>query len=308
VRLREQAANQESAPSAHPPATEFLPPLEPAEVFRALDPPAEIAELGDRARAEPGVVYRHQVERAIDAFVLAGQRESAYREKLDRLTRHADPRLRVHALLAYSSLPPGEIPGEELLRRAEDTAEPIEVREAAFLSHSFVDHPAVYVRLLEVAFEPEHDLRRIAASRLVDLDVGFALGRIAAFLEEHPALDDGVLRAGKARIEERVAARAAGAPSPGIPRVVPILLESAAWARASGSPLADELADWTVAQLAAEPSTCAKLLDWRYQPSVADPEDRALLEREVGRLVERILGNAAPLPPAPPDPATRPRG
>src|SRR5262249_33542804 len=45
-----------------------LPPLQPAEVFRHLDAPAELAVFGDRKKAEPGKVYVHQVLRAIQGL------------------------------------------------------------------------------------------------------------------------------------------------------------------------------------------------------------------------------------------------
>ncbi len=225
----------------------FLPPLDPEQVFAQLDAPAELAEFGDRLRAEPGKVYLHQVLRAIDGVIVAEQRGSDALVRLGRLTRHPDARVRRAALRAFSRLPGELVPHRDFIAVMNDTEASAADRETALLAASQSTHPEVYLLLLRIAGDPAHPAWKAAVSRLGDRGDPFTLERLeaiqarkdlapeaASFLDEEIGVVRDAVVAWHGRLDER------------LPYEAYRMLQRAAWAEVHEDPHAAALAAWTL--------------------------------------------------------------
>jgi hypothetical protein len=272
-----------------------LPPLEPAEVFRHLDAPKDLAQFGDRNKAEPGKVYVHQVQRAIKGFLQSGKYREPWLGKMLKLTRHPQPQVRQAAYLAFTqlehALDPKNNPIEEFRRVMDDPKETPAIREGALMAFSYLRHPQVFVRLHELALEPANPVWRAAVSRLDSVGNEFTLKHLG--------------RVGKAKLSDKDAAvleetrkqlqRWADDPNRG-PRLnawsAVALLEYAAWAEAAKSPLAKTLGVWTLGYvvLHAGPTVVERLeqVQKEYQPEFVVPDAPAFTQR-VRRLAGDVL-------------------
>ncbi len=272
----------------------LLPPLDAAFVFRHMDAPKDLAELGPRLKAEPGKVYLHQVQRAIKALATSNRYEQPWVGQLRLLTRHRHPEVRQSAYLAYTHVAPALEARphvlEEFLEVVDSAGEPAALREAALLALSYFGHPSVFVKLLRIAAQPEHPAWRAALSRLGDLGHDFTLvqlDRLAA--DKLPPQDQRLLesiRAGLTRLaQERT--REAWAP------LARSWLEYAAWAEQSGDPLKQTLGPWTVKAFAAHGDSrlTAELhnLAVTYTPSFPIPGGEEEFRQRVRGLARAIL-------------------
>jgi hypothetical protein len=226
----------------------MLPPLQPGAVFRLLDAPRDLAEFGDRQRIEPGKVYVHQVLRTIKAFVQSGRYREPWVGKVLLLTRHPHPEVRQAALLAFTQfgggLDPKDCPIGDFREVMEDAKETLAVREAALLAFSSLSHPQVYVRLHELALETAHPLWRGAVSRVNDVGNEFSLDHLNRLDKDKLAAKDAeVLVKSRTSLQrwaddpQRTRTISQG--------VVETLLERAAWAAHTKSPVAKTLTVWT---------------------------------------------------------------
>jgi hypothetical protein len=229
-----------------------LPPLQPGDAFRYLDAPPELAEFGDRLRGERGKVYVHQVLRAIHGFVQSGRFREPWLGKVLKLTRHPHLQVRQAALLAHVDLAgyldPKDSPVDEFRKVLDDAKEPAVIREAAVMAFSSFGHPQVAVRLHELARESTHPGWRAAISRLNDLGDEFTLQHLSQIDKSRLAATDAEV------LEKSRTALKRWAEDPQRNRTlsesaVARLLERAAWAEQTKSPLAKALTAWTKAFL-----------------------------------------------------------
>ncbi|MGE3167145.1 MAG: hypothetical protein AB7O52_19740 [Planctomycetota bacterium] len=259
-------------------AGDFLGPYGPDHLLGLLDVPETFVDYAG-PRAEPGVVYRHQIERAIDTMVLTATHEPNWLAKLHAITQHKDRALRVHAMLAMTHLQPALIPYKDFLAVAEQAEEPLSTREAAFLAYSYGDHPSIYLRLLASAFRSEDPLRAVALSRLGDLDEGFCLARMDAAIAAAGDGEDALLES----VRTRLAGRLADPSWEHSSRLRERLLERSAWARITHSPVAAELTAWTLTTVrrVTKSQRVPNEFQATYSSRVEDPLERAALEKEV---------------------------
>ncbi|MBK8099084.1 MAG: hypothetical protein IPK26_18405 [Planctomycetes bacterium] len=159
---------------AHAPgdASGWLPPLDGQElIVQFLDVGPTLQEFGDRQRAEPGVRYVHQIERALRAVRIWNEVDRGHVHKILALTRRPEPGIRTAAFDALMHLAPPLIPWRALLAVA--TAEgDQESRRLALMAASSSRQPQVVLALFDLAFEPEHPAQATAVAglqRLYDL-------------------------------------------------------------------------------------------------------------------------------------------
>ncbi len=165
--LRDKLREQKIAPAA---TTSQLPPLEPLPfLVPQLDPPALLAEFGDRRRAEPGVRYLHQVQRALGAVIVHGEADDLIVRKVMSLTRHQHPDLRRSAFATLGRLPGGVVPYAELLEVVDDAQADDEQRRRAAMALSFSAHPLAFFRVDALAREWDHPANAIAINRLAEI-------------------------------------------------------------------------------------------------------------------------------------------
>jgi hypothetical protein len=228
-----------------------LPPLEPINVFRHLDAPTELTVFGARLRAEPGVVYVHQVLRAIHGFEQSGKFRQPWIGKVRRLTVNPHPEVRQAALLAFThfgdALDAADSPSNEFRRMMDDPKEPAAIREAALMAFSYCRHPQVFVRLHSLLDEPGHPAWAAAVSRLNDFGNEFTLEQFdriakAKIPAQHAESFDRYHQALRQWAENPQRNRDLSE------RAVQKWLERAAWAEQTKSPLAKTLTPWTKAQ------------------------------------------------------------
>ncbi len=146
-----------------------LPPRRAEDLLAAMQPTKPLQEFGDRLRAEPGVIYVHQVERAIQGMITGFLFDEPWLGRLRVLIEHQHPRIRRAAFLGYTSLPARQIPLDACRTALFDTREEPLVREAALLALSYSDYPGSYFTLHDIAIEPDHPAWRAAVSRLGDI-------------------------------------------------------------------------------------------------------------------------------------------
>lgn len=224
-------------------AGKYLPPWDPEVLLAPLVAPPDLAELGDRRKAEPGKRYVHQVVRAIDVLAESALHGEPWAGRLAALVGHPHSGVRRAACLAYGSRPPDEVPLAALEVRASDEAETPAVRAAAVLGLSYAESPAAYGVLLGVATTPAHPAWRAAVSRLGDLDDGFALEVWKGLDVAAAGADAKAFLAAQAdRIRARVAATDGAALAS---RVVP-MLERAASMDLSCGPFEGTFVSWSL--------------------------------------------------------------
>jgi hypothetical protein len=163
-----------------PPAdsSALLPPLQPVDVFKFLTPASNVIPFGDRLQAQPGDVYVHQVLRAISGVVVSGRSDKEFLAAVRQLTRHDNLQIRQSALMSFSWLAKrydGMERFEDLVALVDNPAEPDLLREAALMGYSYHWHPAVLLKLHDVAREPSHPAWRAAVSRLGDIGQSFSV-------------------------------------------------------------------------------------------------------------------------------------
>lgn len=158
-------------------SSRYLPPLQSENVFRLLGYSEDLVEFGDRTQAEEGVVYRHQMIRAINAIPVSGRREARLLKAVRELTWHKDVDIRIAALLAHTYLLPkslGTEQFEDFVTMADDKTEPQKIREAALMTFSYHNHPSVILKLHQVAADPLHGAWNSAVSRIGDIGLSWS--------------------------------------------------------------------------------------------------------------------------------------
>lgn len=250
----------------------LLPPLAAEAVLAHLDPPAELRDFGTAKRAEPGATYIHQVERAMHALVIGNIRDKRWLDKLYRLARHSNERIRCAALLTYSHLESAHIPFRELESIARDDMEPPNARRAAFLAYSYHEHPEVGLRLHRTAQLIASPLWSVAVSRLADVGDEFSLQMLARI--DAQALD-AEFRAGfQADVDRLRSFVQAAQPQ----RSATERMAQIAWAELNEDPLAEPLKAWLV------PFVRERREQFRVNLVfiAGEPPDRLLADRGLG--------------------------
>ena len=261
----------------------LLPPLRLEAVLAHLDAPPEVEEFGDRVTAEPGRVYVHQVERAIDGMIAAGRLEEPWLGKHLALTRHPHPSVRQSAFLAMTRYPPDRIPLVAVIEAARDPAEDPRAREAAVLAFSYGLHPRAEIALLAVALDRAHPGWKAAVGRLGDRGDGYVLERLGE-LTPLSVGEGEILRGATERILER---ERAVDPARFANLLIP-MLERAAWAEFEGDPTAPTLLAWTVAEIrAASGAPPVRAVLGRLAEAYS-PRPEVFEGEEIGRLRERV--------------------
>ena len=273
-----------------------LPPLKASDVFKFLTAPAELAEFGNRLRAEPGKVYVHQVLRAIDGVIVSGLYEDPWIGKLHTLTQHSNPKVRQAAYLTMTyvarHLDLKKYSLKHFEKVIDDPKETPKIREAALMAFSFFDHPRVYVKLHNIARDTGHPSWKAAVSRLGDFGSGFTL----IYLQQ---LSDAPLSASDAKlwtsiesnirtIAERRAAKVRFKTDNEIRR----MLERTAWADLTRGSMYEDLARWTIKNLAEYPnknvSRTLEKIQVKYAPKFENKVGNGTMQERVRALAELI--------------------
>lgn len=224
-------------------ASGFLPPLNPEKVFANLDPALEVTDFGNRLTAEDGVIYKHQVIRAINAVPVSGRRNKALLDRLRSMTRHDDTSIRRSAFLAHTYTLPkssGKEKFDDFLAAVENEEEHFTVRQAALMAYSYHKHPSVFLKLHDVASNTEHAAWEAAVSRLGDLGWNISIEILEPLMQ--PNLSEsqqGILRDTLSRLRKR-AAKSKGVSSWEMSQRI----RMAVFANQSGHPLTDRLTGW----------------------------------------------------------------
>ncbi len=275
--------------------SKLAPPLKPAEVFRHLDPPAEVSEFGILTRAAAGKVYVEQVLRAMDGVLGAGAYEEPWLGKFLTLTRHRNERIRQAAYLTFTYTAGDwdvkRLPLAEFTKVMDDAAQSAKVREAALLGYSyFAYHPQVFLKLHHLSLSPKHPAWRAAVSRLRDVGSPFTLVHLAQLDENKLAEKDRQLlvsvRAGISEWQKNQKAD-------DWKYSVRSWVERAAWAQLKNDPLVMPLTTWTVKELVRLPSLLIdeelRALLREYQPNLGlSAEDGGALQTRVQALARDI--------------------
>ena len=156
----------------------LLPPLKAADVFQHLDPEISVESFGDSRKAQEGVVYEHQVIRAINGVTVNSLGDEKLIQKVRAMTQHGNVNIRHAALLAMTYFIPKTSPLdklEDLQAFVQDTRQPAKVREAALMAISYHKHPSVLLQLHKIAMDPNHVCWGAAVSRIGDLAQPFSV-------------------------------------------------------------------------------------------------------------------------------------
>jgi hypothetical protein len=247
-RARENAGAAGADAVAH-----LLPPLDAAGVLRHLDAPAELAELQEGERADPGRTYVSQVERAVRGFPLAGIRDGPLLAEFAALLYHVG---RFHALMI-------------------DPGQPRTVREAALLAFSYWGverapwHGLVVIELGAIARNPAHPAWRAAVSRLGDIGDGSVLAALEAAAPSLAPPESDFFQAERRRLQRRESnlRREQLTMSDAVNAV-----QRLAWAELAAPELVEGVRTWAVAVIAE-----AKGVD-RLQPGNFDYEGEWLVD------------------------------
>lgn len=284
-----------------------LPPLKPEEVLAHLDAPKELAEFGDRKKAQAGKVYRHQVLRAIDAFAASGRYFEPWIGKVMALTKHPDLKVRQAALLSvsyfYRKYDRKKYPLSQFVQVADDPDEPAAIRESAFLVYSYFGDPEVWLKLHTVALQTKHPGWRTAVSQLGNRGTSFTLDYLLGIDETELLKDDvkllTVTRHNLETMQKRfVEKNLMTLNSTSAQRYA---LERVAWAELTESPLAEGLKEWTIQAIAAGTNRSGleklKKLSQTYEPAVlkepGKPDEEGLkMLRRVRALAAEALSAA----------------
>ena len=158
-------------------SSRYAKPFNAEQRFRILSNTPQVVDFADRLTAEEGVVYEHQVLRAIKGVIISGRRTQKLRDQLTDLVDHSNSRIRIEALLAHSFLLPGtqEIRPIRLMEIVDDQKEPDAVRQAALLGVSYQRHPILTLKLHSVATDVTHPAWKAAVSRLGDIGKGYSI-------------------------------------------------------------------------------------------------------------------------------------
>ncbi|MBL9086449.1 MAG: hypothetical protein JNM10_04840 [Planctomycetia bacterium] len=207
---------QEPRPSLEDVAR-YAPPFDADVVLAALTPPAEVADLGAAPRAAPGVVYVHQVVRALEAWAMTNRRVEPWNGRVAALVGATSPAIAKAAALACAWLPRADVPVARLLALLDARDRPADVRAAALVGLSFSPAAEAYLRVCAVAADPAHVAWSAAVSRLGDVGDELALAVLAGLTLADEA--DVARDAARAAIAGRLAAEeapAAAARTPGL--------------------------------------------------------------------------------------------
>lgn len=239
-----------------------LPPLDGmAHLMRFLDVPAQLAEFGDRLRAERGVVYRHQVVRALQALPIWNELEPQHLAKVVALTRHPDAELRRQTYLAITALPPVLVPWQALWPATQQGA--ADERRLALLACSYSPHPRVWFELHRIATDAGAVTRDVACSRIGDVGDGYSLELLQRLLAPRPG--DEVLQRALQRLRTAIGRQPFDAETAKAP------LLRALWATATGAPEAADYGAWLEARCAAASPALRRALAERLPELAADP-------------------------------------
>lgn len=275
------------APIAAEDPGDLLPPLDPDEVLKHLVAAETLAEFGDRKRAEKGVVYRHQVLRAIQGLLNGRVFDPKRVDQLLALAAHGDAEIQRAALLAFTRFDPERIPFRRLLAMAERDGDLQEMREAALLAFSYSNHPKVFHELHDIALDTRNDLWEAAMSRLRDLGDDFTLQVLEPVRKE---LSDGRLLDIYKRLERDLQARDFDEEDAQYLNVLGILRQ-AAWREGEEDEFDRRLVEWTVALL----RKFVHVVDVKLERIIENPDSAHLApedpgyERRIVEIAKRVL-------------------
>ncbi len=159
-------------------SSDYLPPLQVANVFNHLPNAKEAVEYSKRQQTVNGVVYIHQVIREINGIVVSGRRDPELLKTVRELTKHSSNDIRQAAFLAHTYILPGTPATERLddfARVIDDSEESDMIRESALMGFSYHTHPSVLLKLHQVAADPQHAAWSAAVSRIGDIGIGFSV-------------------------------------------------------------------------------------------------------------------------------------
>lgn len=238
-------------------------------VFAALLEVRGVRAWGDEASALPGVLYEHQVLRALGGLRHARLPSAPWADRVLAWIDHPEVRIRRSARLALGEFATAERVRSALLRRAREGQQPSD-QEVALLAFSYAAHPEVDIVLHEIAADPSHGAWRAAVSRLGERGDAFTL---QYFGSRPPASLDAEQRAFWGEHWQAIVQRCAPPQEPAdlIARLQPCL-ERAAFADIHCHPLESALVPWTRQTLALwclEPEVAAAMrrLAERYVPA-----------------------------------------
>lgn len=268
-------------------AAALAPAHVPLVLLAGLTPPPDVEPFGERLRAEPGVTYVHQVERALAILAESGLQGQPWTSVHAALLTHPVREVRRAAALAAAKRPLERDLETALAARLEVADEHADVRSAALLALSNSPDPARRAQLLTIGANPRHPAFTAAVSRLADLDDGFAL-ELWKDLDATPAgaTAPAFLAGERKRLGERLAARDPDAAAESVAR----MLELAAHVDLLCSPLEDTLVPWTLAtilRLANTRPVRAALDELAKDPAApAKTSDKSLAESRAERVRE----------------------
>lgn len=275
-----------------------LPPLKASEVLMHLDAPADLAEFGDRKKAEAGKVYEHQVVRAIEGMVNSGHYEEPWISKVIALTNHKNAKVRQAAFLSvthfFVQMDATKYPLTSFEKVIDDPKESAAIREAAFTAYSYFSHPAVFAKLHSIGLDPAHPAWRMAISRLGDFSSEFTLTYLAKLSDKELAEPDAqIWQANAERIRTAVESRNKSRETKPSKLYISFELERAAWAEYTNDPITATFTQWTIRSLAGQldESTVPNALAVRksYEPKWATGDAKEKLQARVRELAGNVI-------------------
>lgn len=213
-----------------------LPPLDPIQVLvPMLDAPAQLAEFGDRRRAEPKVHYVHQVLRALDGVLVHGEVDAQLVPKVLALVRHREASVRTAAFTTLTGLPGDLVPDQRLLAIA-DGGDDAAIRRQATVALSFATHPRAHYALLAIATAVGHPGAEAARQRLVELGDASTAALLEDLLPTAAPAQQAALKDLATAVREQLAKTEWKDPTR-----LRSWLERAAWLQHIGDPRADRV-------------------------------------------------------------------
>ncbi len=225
----------------------YLPAYDRAFVLRALDPNGEVVSTLHRSPTGSGAWLGAalSIERALEGFSFLLEHPEPWREWVTRLTGDEVERVRLCAYRSLTRFRPREIPVEHLWRDVGNAGLERTAREHALLAWSFGPDDEVYVRLHEIALDPDHPAWFAALSRLGDLGDEFTLDLLARLREVELSPPAAAHREAElGRISERLSALAAQDPQRGKVDRLRRILTRVAWADLNCHRLEEDLRSW----------------------------------------------------------------
>lgn len=159
-------------------SSDYLPPLQVANVFNHLSNAKDAVEYSQREQADPGVVYTHQIVREISGIVVSGRRDPELLKTVRALTNHSNNEIRQAAFLAHTYILPQTAATErfdDFVKVIDDSEESGIIRESALMGFSYHTHPSVLLKLHQVTANPHHAAWGAAVSRIGDIGKGFSV-------------------------------------------------------------------------------------------------------------------------------------